>query len=215
MSLSKLLRHDLLKTVSAWRQFSKHDIKYFQDGGVHFQEIRLMADCLRGIEAIYSSLEVTLEDWKQLDNSFGDQHLSNTLSAYNIEVSRQIQALSSRTLVLNGDSLDLVRAQKKSGDSMQNLTVISIYFLPLVLASSLFSMTPGTLPFDTTITAFIAVWIILSMTLFLLVNMKDRLRILLKPYPIMDARWWNTFCLALSASFRRVEREVADLENQL
>jgi hypothetical protein len=71
--LSKMLKHDLSKTVWAWRQFRKGDIRYFQDQS---DDSSKMQRSLIVIEQKYSSLELLLLRLEDLSNRLSSNNVS-------------------------------------------------------------------------------------------------------------------------------------------
>ncbi|PMD45421.1 hypothetical protein L207DRAFT_508317 [Hyaloscypha variabilis F] len=116
-------------TVDAWEGFQRKDIGYFQFDDDSPTSALFLKDLVNSVETIFSHLRYILRRFHQLENELRQDSPQGLHAHYN-HGNHEAQLF-----------------QQKSARHIQMLTVITILYLPLALASNMFSTTPGVLPF--------------------------------------------------------------------
>ncbi|PMD50228.1 uncharacterized protein K444DRAFT_637629 [Hyaloscypha bicolor E] len=131
LMLVKPLTNRLGDTVEAWDRFQQNEIGYFLLDDKYLATSTQLRTCVAAVVTVFLDLKDILKKLRRLKNEL----------LVNVHLSQEDH--ESKLL------------QMKSARQNQILVVITIAYLPLVLAANLFSTAPGVLPFTPTFGRFI------------------------------------------------------------
>ncbi|KAE9363171.1 hypothetical protein N431DRAFT_357765 [Stipitochalara longipes BDJ] len=162
IQLLRLLINSLSDFVATWDEFQRGDIGYFDDG----ESTAIVSPLTKSMGAVkkaFSDLNEILRKLRDLE--------------------KELRADSPQGLHahLGFENQDVAIAQQRAANHMQVVTVVAMLFLPLSLASSLFS-TPGVLPFIPNTGKFIASLIILAVLVIVAFVVLLKWELLFRPF---------------------------------